>query len=710
MAFRPSELKIAPKLTMLLVVFGLLPALAIFAVFEYSKDTFEAAYRKPLLQIATGIGDTIDRNLFERYGDVQAFGLNTAAQDPANWGNPSDANPLVSSMNGYMTGYGIYKATLLLDVHGKVVAANSVGPLGKSLDTRFLYGMNFAGESWFAKALKGRFLEGTNGLTGTAVEQPTTIDFVNRLYGGDQYVIPFSASVKNSQGQTIAIWVNFADFGLVEDIFKSYYDGLASEGMKSAELTMLDPQGRIIVDYDPVGQGWNDYHRNMDIIGKFDLANKVKAARLAVDGQHGSFDDFHARKKISQAVGYVHTSGAYDYPGLGWSVLVRIPVVEAYGAVKTVEQIMLIAIIVAALLIIAIGLPLARVSSRPLREMTDTMTELAGNNLAVEVPALNKRDELGDMAKAVEVFKNNAIEKVELERQQEETDRRSEEEKRTAMNELADDFDTNVGAIVETVSQAVAEMQSTAQAMAGIAEETSSQAIAVSAASEEASTNVQTVASSTEEMTSSIAEINERVAEASVASKKAVTEVAKSTEQMGTLAVTAEKIGEVIAMISGIAEQTNLLALNATIESARAGEAGKGFAVVANEVKALATQTGQATGDISAQIKEIQNATSEAVASMTDVSKVIDGLEQISSTIAAAMEEQGAVTQEIARSVQEAASGTQQVTENISGVTQASQEAGSASSQVMAKATELSGQADMLKSEVGKFVAQVRTG
>ena len=346
----------------------------------------------------------------------------------------------------------------------------------------------------------------------------------------------------------------------------------------------------------------------------------------------------------------------------------------------------------------------------PINAMTVAMRQLAEGELETEVPGQNRRDEIGDMSGAVQVFKDNAIRNRELEASQEEQKRRLEEEKRTAMNELADDFDTSVGSIVETLSAAAAQMQVTAQSMASVSEETSNQAVAVSSASEEASANVQTVASSAEELTSSIGEINQRVTEASLESKKAVTEVAKTSERMGALAQTAEKVGEVINMISGIAEQTNLLALNATIESARAGEAGKGFAVVANEVKALATQTAQATDDISSQIKEIQSATTEAVTSMTDVRAVIDGLEQISGTIAAAMEEQGAVTQEIARSVQDAASGTQEVSQNISGVTQASQETGAASSQVMSQATELSDQAASLKKEVTNFVAQVRTG
>lgn len=351
----------------------------------------------------------------------------------------------------------------------------------------------------------------------------------------------------------------------------------------------------------------------------------------------------------------------------------------------------------------------SRSISRPLADISTGLAALSAGDTTVEVK-IYANDEIGAVASAFSEFKANLQRTKELEIEQARQKEHNEEEQKRAMVELADSFDASVGGIVNAVTSAASELQSTAQAMASIAEETSSQAVAVSAASEEASTNVQTVAASTEEMTASIEEINQRVSEASRASQQAVTEVAETADQMATLAGTADKIGEVVSMISGIAEQTNLLALNATIESARAGEAGKGFAVVANEVKALASQTGQATEEISQQINEIQNATGQAVTSMSEVSKVIETLEQASSTIASAMEEQGAVTQEIARSVQEAASGTQQVTENIGGVTQASQEAGSASSQVMSKATELSEQASSLRSEVDKFVAQVRTG
>ena len=358
----------------------------------------------------------------------------------------------------------------------------------------------------------------------------------------------------------------------------------------------------------------------------------------------------------------------------------------------------------------AVAFFITRSIAKPVVGMTNAMKNLADGHLDTEVTGRERGDEIGDMAAAVQVFKESAIKNKEFEASQEAQKQRAEEEKRQMMNELADNFDSSVGGIIETVSAASAELESTAQSMSSISEKTSSQSAAVSAASEEAATNVQTVAAASEEMSHSISEINGQVSQASAAAKEAVTNVEKTGEQMEALASTADKIGEVIRIISDIAEQTNLLALNATIESARAGEAGKGFAVVASEVKELASQTGKATEQIGEQVGEIQNATKQAVISIAEIGEVIRQVDETSAAIAASMAEQGAATQEIARNVQEAASGTEEVTRNISCVSQASQEAGAASSQVMSAAGELSKQAEMMKTEVTKFITQIRAG
>nr|WP_321446087.1 methyl-accepting chemotaxis protein [uncultured Cohaesibacter sp.] len=353
---------------------------------------------------------------------------------------------------------------------------------------------------------------------------------------------------------------------------------------------------------------------------------------------------------------------------------------------------------------------IARGIAIPVVTLTHAMKKLADDDLSVTVPGCERRDELGEMAAAVEVFKLNSIHSRELEEEQALAKKQAEEEKRQLMMQMADDFDDHVGGIVNAVSSASSQLSGTAQSMSDVSEETAQQAAQASAASTQTLSNVQTIASATEEMTATIGEISEQVSLAANAAVEAVDKVNQTNQQMVTLADTADNIGKVVEMIASIAEQTNLLALNATIESARAGAAGKGFAVVAGEVKALAGQTAKATEEIGQQISSIQAASKQASGSMENVSTVIQKVSDISTAIAAAMEEQNTATHEISSSINQAAQGSEVVNTNVEAVSDASKRAGSASSEVMGAARELSDQAKNLKLEVERFIRQVRTG
>ncbi len=278
----------------------------------------------------------------------------------------------------------------------------------------------------------------------------------------------------------------------------------------------------------------------------------------------------------------------------------------------------------------------------------------------------------------------------------------------TGQVKLADDFETNVKSVVDTVSAASTEMQATAQAMSATAEETNCQSTVVAAASEQATNNVQTVASAAEGLSASVSEISNQVSQSTKIARAAVEKATGTNAQIQELATAAQKIDEVVKLISDIAAQTNLLALNATIEAARAGDAGKGFAVVASEVKSLANQTAQATDEIAAQISAVQSATTSSVSAIEEITKVINEINEISNAVAAAVEEKGAATQEIARNVQEAATGTREVSSNISGVTQAASETGTSAQQVLEAAGELSRQSEGLSGQVDQFLRQVR--
>ncbi|WP_207459411.1 cache domain-containing protein [Azospirillum sp. SYSU D00513] len=425
-----------------------------------------------------------------------------------------------------------------------------------------------------------------------------------------------------------------------------------------------------------------------------------------------------AKEKGSGYVGYM-----WSKPGLtepvdklshvrtfkpwGWIVGTGIYMDDVATAVWNEAKRALLMLTAMALVVIGASVTIARSITGPLGGMTDAMHRLAEGDTEINVAAGNDRTELSEMARAVVVFRDNAVARRQLEERQA-AEQAAKERRSQRVDALIEQFERSIADVLRGVGSATVQLDATAKGMAAIAEETSRQAASSASASEQTSANVQTVAAAAEEMTSSLEEIARQVATSSSIAGEAVQEAGRTNVTVAGLSEAAQRIGDVVSLIQSIASQTNLLALNATIEAARAGEAGKGFAVVANEVKNLANQTAKATDEIAQHISAMQTSTGEAVAAIRNIGGTIAAMNDITGAISLSVEQQSAATSEICRNVGEAAAGTREVSDNLTQVKQAAGETGAAATQVLGASGELSSQAGALRKEVSRFLDGIR--
>ncbi|GJD98564.1 methyl-accepting chemotaxis protein [Methylobacterium isbiliense] len=479
---------------------------------------------------------------------------------------------------------------------------------------------------------------------------------------------------------------------------KLYHDGTkhyATALAAARALVAEDPaQGERLDEIDALARKWREQLAAREIALMDDEATRGEARQMEASGAGKRWMDA-LRETASEAV--EAERGLMETRGSAAGEAMR----RAYTALAVGVAAMLAAALLGILL-------LDRAVSRPIRVMTGLMQRLAEGDATAAVPFRDRREEVGAMARTVQVFKDNLMRTRALEEETAFARAGAEEQRRRATRDLADTFEREVGGIIRTVSSAAADLQDTARSLSATAAETAGRSTSVASAAEEAAVNVNMVAAAAEELSASVGEIGRQVTSSASLAQTAVGEADDTAHFVRDLSQAAARIGDVVGLIASIAGQTNLLALNATIEAARAGEAGRGFAVVAAEVKNLAGQTAKATDEIGQQIGQIQGATSEAVSAIARITARIQEISTVATTIAAAVEQQGAATQEIVRNVGQAAAGTSAVTDTITGVALAADGTGAAASQMLSSASALSDRSEHLGREVARFLATVR--
>lgn len=673
-----NQFGLTPKLVALLLVFACIPTMVVAYIGYDATTDMEDGVGTRFEATAISIADKVDRNLFERYGDVQAFASNRIVQERYNWYTPEE-NELTRAMNDYVATYGIYYLTLFVDLEGDLIAVNSKDAKGNQIASQPLFKKSFKNTTWF-QALKAKTFttqmpftaKGNDISTGTFIEDVHIDPDVKQAFQGDDgLTIGFSAPVYQG-GEVIGYWSNRAMFSLVEEIVQTEYTLLQTAGYAGAEITLLDSEGRIIVDFDPIRQGTEGMTHNLDnVLLKLNLAEKgVEAAQKAVAGETGHINAIHARKNILQASGYSHLQGALGYPGMNWSVLVRVPSDEANVAAASIQRNIFLATLACLGLLIPAGIFIGRNIVGRLKPVVAVADQAAQGDLTGRVP-VSSNDELGQIGESLNRFLDQL----------------------NGMLGQTANAAHSVAAAAEELSVNGSQVADASKEQSNQSTHTASAVEEMSATANEMARNAQVMATTAQNLTGTAQKGGEVVANSIVGMQTVARTMDSSAERINELGQRSQQIGEIIRVIEDIADQTNLLALNAAIEAARAGEQGRGFAVVADEVRKLAERTGKATKEIASVIETVLSGTNEAVASMqagtTEVQEgmdlvneagarlreIVDGVKQVTDMVhqmASTIEEQTQTTEQIAGGVQAVAGLSQQNEGSVQQVASAS--------------------------------------
>ncbi|MFK7776577.1 MAG: methyl-accepting chemotaxis protein [Gimesia sp.] len=757
-----KNLSITQKLVGLFLVFGLVP-MAVMGTISYNCTVLvDENSLKQMEDVSTSVADLIDRNLFERYGDVQAFGMNTVIQDEESWYKTDEKeNKIVGVMNQLVDTYDIYYLTLLVDLKGRVIAVNSKDENAESVDTAALYEKNYSGTDWFQAVSAGEFSKkqrytapGNDISDGTYITDLYVDSDVTSVYKDDHgMTLGFSAPVYKD-GKVIAYWSNKARFSLVEDIVKAAYMEMKDKGFGSTEITLLDKEGNVIVDFDPTTSGVEEASHNFDdVLFKLNLVKKdvVAAEKGIEEGVSGYTWSEHARKGIMQAAGYAPLVGALGYPGTEWVVLTRLPKTELEGGVSSQARTNIgITIVVSLICISGFGIWFGKRMASPIRKMSEIAEKIANGDLSEDV-TWESGDETGRLADSFRTVTstirnlNEEFSTIVESVLRGDLDKRGDdsqfsgcyEELISGMNETLDAYATPLADVVQTmekladgdltrrmattyqgefakigtsVNRAMDNLGESIQQVATTGDtvsqsstqiHTSSQSIA-EGATEQAS-SLEEIASSLEEMTSMTKHSSENANQANLLAKETRQAAGDGKESMERMADAIGKIKEssdeqakIVKTIDEIAFQTNLLALNAAVEAARAGEAGKGFAVVAEEVRNLAQRSAEAARTTATMIESSVESSNNGVVISKEVAEILE-------SIYSSAQKTDDLISEIAAAATESSQGIDQVNSAISQLDETTQQSAEASQKSAETAGVLSQNVEQLRQIVGRF-------
>ena len=691
------KINLSLRIILSMAVAGLIPVIGLVVLAISTANTIQKMASEEMNILAVQYLDTIERNLFERYGDVQAFASN-AVLNTGNWSDPAANTAIVDAINNYIRLYGVYSLSMVLDQNGRCVAVNTVNAKNAPLNTAFLIGKDFSKSDWFQNCREGRFTS-SEILSGTYVNDVARDPDAVTVAGPETLVIGYSAPILGPNGEFRGVWRNLADFTVVEEIIRSANNSLEKRGIKSGELALASSKGLLLAFLEPNLKGTSEFDRSPAHVLAKDLeAIDTNSMRQAHAGKAGSLREMCPDKNVWQISGFAKSQGALGYPGLGWLLTVSVTEQDLLHYVHEIAYGMGAASI---LILLISAFFIGRSISRPIVACSNAVQKLANGDLTGSVN-FKRNDELGTLADSVNACIDN-------------------------LRKMVQEITSTSEALTESASV----LTETANSQAAGAEQTNVQAHTVAAAGEQLAANSKVMSNSAneitqsatsvstalEEMSSSISEVARNCAQESEIARKADQQARQTRDLMVKLDESARQIGKIVELINQIAEQTNLLALNATIEAASAGEAGRGFAVVANEVKELARQSAAATDDIRRQVSLIQENTANSMEAIDDVASVIEQVSQIASSIAAAVEEQSATTSEIVRSlhgvtsstktlsenVQSASSGASEVSRNIHGVSQAASDSAKGAARITGSAGELTLLAGSLREIVTRF-------